>query len=87
MKIHFSGLLVFRALVIAVLLAIGYELGGIWLEVKGMRQEQVKNAVYSMRPDAIARIRNSANGEIRIRHLTGEVSIVADETLPVDIQE
>jgi hypothetical protein len=80
------------------ILAIVFELGGIWLEVRGLRREQVKNAVYSLRPDVVERMRSGPNGELLLRQLSGRstaliagseldpIYVRAEEPIPVEIQ-
>ncbi len=87
MKLRLFGAWAFRAVVVVAFAVIAVELGGIWAELRGVRREQVKNAVYSMRPDAIARIQASANAELRLRRLSGQSWVAADDTLPVEIQK
>jgi hypothetical protein len=47
-----------RAFSTFVLVVIALELGGIWVELKGVRSEQVKNAFYALPPAKMARLRS-----------------------------
>ena len=86
---RFKDFPVFRLVVSATLLAAVFELGGIWLEVRGLRREQVKNAVYSLRPEILERMRSGPSGELRLRLLSGRSTalVEADSPLPVKIED
>ncbi len=95
---RFKDLPVFRLFISAALLVAVFELGGIWLEVGGLRREQVKNAVYLLRPDVAERMRGDPKREPLLRRLSGQstalitgseldpVYVRAEEPLPVEIQ-
>jgi hypothetical protein len=75
---------VFRTLLILLLAVISVELAGMWREVNGLRREQVKNAAYTLRPEVLAKIRASKNGEVRIRTLSGQSEIAGEVTVSVE---
>lgn len=80
---------IFRSLISSVLLLIAFELGGIWHELIGIRQEQVKNAGFAMRPDVLAHLKKSPQGQARLRSLAGESAVSIDEwnaTESVDVR-
>jgi hypothetical protein len=87
MNIRLTGNVIFRSLIAVALVSIVVELGAIWSELRGVRHEQVKNALYAMRPDNVERIRSMPRGDIRLRQLSGQsvVSVILDDPLPVRI--
>ena len=46
----------FNLTLILVLIVAAFELGGIWHELRGIREEQVRNAVYSLNPEIVERL-------------------------------
>lgn len=66
-----------------------WELGGIWVELKGIRDEQVKNALYALAPKQIERLRSrSRKGAVnsRLRRLESEV-VGIEQSVDVNIPE
>lgn len=84
--IQLNRIPVFRVLVTLTLVAITFELGGMWSELKGLRHEQVKNAIYSTRPDIVARLRSTPRGELRLRQLSGQIAVVAGSDGPLSVK-
>lgn len=84
-----SAVAFLRVLVASVLVVVSVELCGIWSELKGIRQGQVKNAAYTLRPEQLSRFRSTANGRARLRILAGQstVSVEASEPLPVRVED
>lgn len=58
------------------LIVIACEMGAVWSELRGIRQEQVKNAVYSMRPNMVQQLQASPDGKLRLRQLSSQSSVV-----------
>jgi hypothetical protein len=75
-----------RVLVALVLLVISVELGGIWSELKGIRQEQVKNAAYTLRPEQLSRLPATAAGQQRLRALAGQSAVTLDPSEPLSVK-
>ena len=75
-----------RLLAGLVLVVISAELGGIWFELKGIRQEQIKNAAYTLRPEQLSRLRSTANGQARLRVLTGQSGVTVDPSEPLSVK-
>lgn len=78
-----------RPLMVAAVMLIAFELGGIWLEVKGLRREQVKNAAYALHPRALARLRSNSGKEsvkYYLRSLESKIGGI-DGTVNVDVEE
>jgi hypothetical protein len=76
-------------LIVLVLSLIACELGGIWSELKGIRREQVKNALYTLSPKQVERLRSGSNKEgvkNRLRVLTSEIGGIT-RTVDVDISQ
>jgi hypothetical protein len=82
-----STIPVFRSLVVIVLAVMAFETGGIWRELKGLRREQVKNAVWTLRPDQLARIRAGQNADVQLRSLEHMVQIQYDDPIQVRIED
>lgn len=86
-----SDLSFFRCLVCVVLIAIMVELGGVWIELSGIRHEQVKNAVYALRPESLAEIKKTRNATDHLRAMAGQSSISGSVTIesgfgPIHVQ-
>lgn len=78
-----------RIFSLVLLTIIAWELGGIWIELKGVRDEQVKNALYALAPKQIEHLRSrSHNGAVnsRLRRLESEV-VGIEQSVDVNIQE
>lgn len=78
-----------RIFSLVLLTTIAWELNGIWIELKGIRDEQVKNALYALAPKQIERLRSrSHNGAVnsRLRRLESEV-VGIEQSVDVNIQE
>jgi hypothetical protein len=68
---------------------IAWELGGIWTELKGVRNEQVKNALYALPAKQAEHLRsqvNSKGAQHQLRLLASEIAGI-DNAVDVNIDQ
>jgi hypothetical protein len=75
-----------RLLIAFVLVVISVELRDIRSELEAIRQEQVKNAAYTLQPDRLSRMRATAIGQARLRALEGQSVVAANPTTPLSVK-
>jgi hypothetical protein len=77
-----------RTFSILVLLVIVWELGGIWIELRGVRSEQVKNAFYALPSKQMERLRSRSDRRVqnRLRLLASEIAGI-EQHVNVDIDQ
>jgi hypothetical protein len=75
-----------RIITVVVLAFIAIYLVKVNDELQGIRQEQVKNNLYGLSPEAKNKINAASNAEVRRRRLESSTSVDVDNATPISVE-